>query len=79
MYSSWSCCSRKTSMLGFSLGTSLLKEARENPFGGHVPLAGGASSVGTATGIFFSGTVFFVTAGTSKILHFLKNITIYKM
>lgn len=69
-YSTWSCCSRKTNMLDFSLGTSLLKEPRENPFGGHVPLAGGASSVGTAAGIFFSGTVFFVTAGTSKILHF---------
>ena len=66
-------------MLGFSLGTSLLNETRENPFGPHVPLAGGASSLGTAAGIFFGGTVFFVTAGTSKILHFLKSIIIYKM
>lgn len=66
-------------MFGFLLGTSLLKEARENTFGGHVPLAGGVISVGTAAGIFFSGTVFFDAAGTLKILIFFRNIIIYKM
>lgn len=79
IYSTRSCCSRTKSMMGLSLGISLSKETRENPFGGHVPLAGGASSVGSAAGIFFIGTVFFVTAGTLKILHFLKNIIIHKM
>lgn len=38
-------------------------------FGDHLPLVGGAS-LGTAAGIFLNGTVFFVTAGSSKILHF---------
>lgn len=64
----------KKNILDFSVCTSLLKEARQNPFGAHVPLAGGASSVGTAAGIFFCATVFFVTGGTSKIIHFLKNV-----
>lgn len=64
----------KKNMLDFLVCMSLLKEARENPFGAHVPLAGGAASLGTAAGIFFCATVFFVTAGTSKIIIFLKNV-----